>query len=141
MPAFGQDSLSAISGVVGPGGTRSQYEHLPNLEITPKRIVTRLNGYSEGPEDLKAVAGESIVPLSTSPPEGGRRSYESEHYRSDQQSNRNSIYHRRASGQLPNEGGGAVLVQVPMQQQLLMAMTKQMELEPLEHRLVLHQQR
>lgn len=78
---------------------------LGNFEITPKRIVTALNGYREGGEVLRAVAGEHIVPLSTSP-EYTRTLHgfdsaviiEEDVHRHGGAGNRNSLYTRRTSG-------------------------------------------
>ncbi|VVT49163.1 uncharacterized protein SAPINGB_P002134 [Magnusiomyces paraingens] len=70
-----------------------------NFEITPKRVITILNGYHEGPSDLRAVAGEYIVPLSTSPEYSRHDSsaVDEDSTGHANSNNRNSLYGRRSS--------------------------------------------
>lgn len=109
---FGQTTSLEVAGV-GAQALGPQYVDLPNFEITPKRVITRANGYNVGPEDLKAVAGESIVPFTTATSDGGRRSYESDRsFKGSSQSNRNSVYLKRSSVQHDSVTGGLITAPV-----------------------------
>lgn len=77
----------------------SSIEQLDNFEITPKRVVNSLNGFKEGPEDLKSVAGETIVPLpSTSPVSTNPLHGSANSSAMSSANNRSSVYFRRSSG-------------------------------------------